>query len=126
MTTQPLTLTEQRCSHGSSGPVFGFLAQWTLVNGDDGEVTSANLIPWLDRTFQVDGTFAGATVVIEGSNDGVNYYTLTDPQGVPLSFTSADIKQVLEVVMGMRPRVSGGTGATAINVTGFFRRTFQT
>jgi hypothetical protein len=70
---------------------------------------------YTDRSFQVSGSFGGATVVIEGSNDGVNYFTLRDPFAVPLSFTAPDLREVTEMALWMRPRVIGGAG-TAVDV----------
>lgn len=125
-------ITPQKCASGFGGPVFGFHFDWAgLANGDTGApaagtLTASDYIPWLDRTFQVTGTFGvGGTVVIEGTNDGTNWATLTSPNGVPLSFTAAGIGQVTEVVMQMRPRVTGGDGTTSLNVNAFYRRTFS-
>ena len=79
------------------------------------------LTDYADRTVQVDGTFGGATIVWEGSNDGTNYFTLSDPNGVALSFTAAGLKQVVESCLYQRPKVTGGSGA-AINATVLVRR----
>lgn len=65
---------------------------------------------YADRSVQVVGTFNAGTVVVEGSNDGVNWSTLTDPQGNNASFTAAKIEQLQELTRYMRPRVSAGTG----------------
>jgi len=76
-----------------------------------------------DRTVQVQGTFGvGGTVVIEGSLDNVNWFTLRDPTGASLSFTSAGLKTVLENVVELRPRVTGGDGTTQITVIMAVRR----
>lgn len=126
MTVQTYTATAYKCAQGIGAPTFGYLVTWaSMANGDSGTPTDQNLMPWLDRTFQITGTFgSGGTVLIEGTNDLVNYYTLTDPQGNALSVTTAGIHQVTEVVVAMRPRVSAGDGTTAIVVTGFFRSTY--
>jgi hypothetical protein len=63
---------------------------------------------WGDRCVQVTGTFNAGTVVIEGSNDGLNFVTLTDPQGTSISKTAAFIEQVSELTRFIRPRVSAG------------------
>jgi hypothetical protein len=131
MTVQIPTIVPQACSSGIQAPVFGYQIVWpTMANGDSGAPglspgpSAIDLIPWLDRTFQVEGTFGvGGTLLVEGSNDGVHWETLTNPQGTPISITAAGIWQVTEVVMQMRPRVSGGDGSTALNVTAFYRRT---
>lgn len=99
-------------------------AQWTgLLNTDDGvplEQPSSN-----DRSVQVTGTFgSGGTVVIEGSNDGTNYQTLTDPQGNALSVTAARLKQISELTRFIRPRVTGGDGTTNLTVTMLIRRPY--
>lgn len=87
-----------------------------MANGDDG--VRAELANFADRSVQVSGTFGtGGAVVIEGSIDGVNYATLTDPQGNALSITEAKIESIAEVVRYVRPRVPSGDGTTALTVT---------
>lgn len=127
MTVQPYTDTPQQASLGFTAPLFGHVIAWApMGQGDSGQPTSSDLILWLDRTFQVDGNFgAGGTLVIEGTNDGVIYHTLHDPQGNLLALTQAGISQVTEVVLLMRPRVTAGDGTTSLTVTGFFRRSFN-
>jgi len=95
---------------------------WTaLANGDTGapfEIPGA-----ADRSVQIGGTFgAGGTCVIEGSNDGVTYFTLNNIQGTALSATSAALKGVAEITRYIRPRVSAGDGTTSITVTLLARR----
>jgi hypothetical protein len=77
-----------------------------------------------DRSVQVTGNFgAGASLVWEGSNSlneaGAVYFTLTDPQGNPLTFTTARLEQVTEYTRWVRPRVIGGDAATALTVNLF-------
>jgi hypothetical protein len=88
----------------------GRLYQWVLASGDDGEPIEA--VEFADRSVQVAGTFGGGAVVIEGSNDSSAYATLTDPQGNDLSIVSAKVEMVTEVTRLIRPRVSGGAGAS--------------
>lgn len=77
---------------------------------------SAAFARYSDRSVQVTGTFGGATVTIEGSNDGVNFFTLVDPQGNNLSFVTAKLEAILELCIWIRPKVTGGDGTTSINV----------
>lgn len=84
-----------------------------LATGDTGQPLQGP--GFTDASYQVGGTFGGATVIIEGSNDGTNYITLVDPFNVALSFTAAALAQVLPICLWIRPRISGGSGA-AINV----------
>lgn len=97
-----------------------------MANSDVGLSTPASVSLYADRSVQVEGTFgAGGTVLIEGSNDGTNWRTLTDPLGNALSITTAGIKQVTEAVAQMRPRVSAGDGTTSLTVTIFMRRSLR-
>jgi hypothetical protein len=96
--------------------------QWTpLLNGDSG--SPYPMTGFADRSVQIGGTFGtGGTVLIEGSNDGTNYATLNDPQGVAISKTSAALAAVAPISKLIRPRVSAGDGTTSITVTLLARR----
>lgn len=93
------------------------LVTWTgLLNGDDGAPYEGG--DWGDRTVQFAGTFgAGGTIVLEGSNDGTTYFTLTDPQSTAISKTAAGLEQVVELPRYMRPRVTAGDGSTSLVCT---------
>lgn len=94
--------------------------QWTALKGDTLDtglpVESAQLA---DRSVHIEGALGtGGVVVIEGSNDGVNFVTLTDPLGNALSFNAVGrIKTIMEAVAYIRPRVSAGDAATSFTVT---------
>lgn len=93
-----------------------------LANGDDGAPYEAPVLA--DRAAQVVGTFGtGGTLLLEGTIDGSNWATLTDPQGNALSFTAAKIEQVMELVVAVRPRVSAGDGDTALTVSMLLKET---
>lgn len=80
-----------------------------LLNGDTGE--RVNLTDFPDRTVQFTGTFGAAgTVNFEGTNDGVNWVALTNPQGNALSKTGAALESVTETPRYVRPSVTGGAG----------------
>ena len=75
-------------------------------------------------TFQVNGTFGvGGVVVVEGSNNGVNWYTLNDQANLAVSFSAAGLKTVRDVPLYMRPRVSAGDGSTSVTVVAAFQKT---
>lgn len=67
-----------------------------------------------DISLQVLGTFGGATIVWQGSNDGTTWVTLIDMQGSNLSHTAAAFKTLRDVPRYIRPSVTGGTG---VNLT---------
>lgn len=88
-----------------------------MLNGDS--TAPMSFVQWADKSIQVAGTFgSGGNVVIEGSNDGTNYSTLTNPQGASLAtITSAGIFQVVEITRFTRARITAGDGTTAITIT---------
>jgi len=78
----------------------------------------APLVSLAVSSVQVSGTFGGATVVLQGSNDGVTYATLKDQQGNNLSFTSAGYAEFSSGAAFIKPSISGGTGDSLnINVS---------
>lgn len=87
---------------------------WTgLDDGESGEAFSA--FAAADRSVQVTGTVVAC--VFEGSNDPDpatgTWFTLTDPQGNPLSFSSPRLEQISEYTRWLRPRgTAGGSGMT--------------
>lgn len=93
-----------------------YLNEWgNLANGDSGNPDSIPNNP--DKTVSVSGTFgSGGTVVMEGSNDGVNYYTVKDPQGTLISFTAAGSAAIQENHRFIRPRVTAGDATTDIDI----------
>lgn len=69
-----------------------------------------------DGSLQVEGTFAGATVILEGTNDGTNWFPLDDKQGTPISLTAAGLEAMGPRPWKVRASTSGG-GGSAINAT---------
>jgi hypothetical protein len=91
-----------------------------LATNDTGSPEEFSRFPMM--SVQFGGTFGGATVVLEGSDDGVTYFTMTgeNPAGgadALISATSATRFDITNVVARyLRPRISGGSGV-AIDVT---------
>lgn len=94
------------------------LVTWSgLLNTDVG--SAIQLAHFGDRTVQVTGTFGGGTMTFQGSNDGTNWASLTDPQGNAIAKTAAGLEAVLELPRYVRPSVAGGDGTTDLVVTMF-------
>ena len=92
-----------------------------MQNGDSGEPFV--IASYADRSVQVVGTFgASGSVAIRGSNDGVNYNSLTDPQGNDIAFNSSKIEAVTELVQSIRPEVVSGDGSTSVTVVMLVRK----
>lgn len=90
------------------------LVVWTGLDADDsGEPVQLPDFP--DKTVTIEGTFSvGGSCTLQGSNDGTNYYSLTDPQGNAITKTAAGIELVTENPKYIRPLVTAGDGSTAI------------
>lgn len=74
-------------------------------------------VPGGSKTVQVTGTFDGATVLIQGSNDGTTFATLKDPNGNAVSFTAAGLKSIQDDVLWIRPSHSGGTATESLTIS---------
>jgi len=87
--------------------------KWTPLTNTNVDGGAFGMADFQDRTIQVLGTFGGATVTIQGSNDdGTTWATLTDPLGNNLAFTAAGIKSITELPQYIRPLLSGGSGSS--------------
>lgn len=109
-------------SYGPNNQRNGVLVVWSaLANGDDG--TPWEHADYGDRTVHFTGTFgAGGSVTFQGSNDGTNWFALTDPQGNAITKTAAGIEVVSENPRFVRPIVTAGDGTTALVATMWGRR----
>lgn len=94
-----------------------------LAAGETGD--AVEFVSYVDRSFQVTGTFGGASIVLEGSNNGTDYEILNDPQGNQISLSAHGLKQVEEVTRYVHPRVVGGDGTTNLAVNLLARRHSQ-
>lgn len=93
-------------------PGATYLHTWQLTTADATGDSISN--PGAsDRSVQfVANTAGAATAILEGSNDDVIFFTLTDGQGNAISFTASGGEMVAENVLFYRVRLStGGSGA---------------
>lgn len=86
-----------------------FQVQWTPCTEND-TCAAVRLPEYADRSFQVEGTFGGATVLLKGSNDNSTFEGLRDPSHTAISMTSAGLQAVLENTIYTQPTYSGGSG----------------
>ena len=97
-------------------------AIWTITTaGIDG--VPIQYPEYADRTFQCSGTWGAATLAIQGSNDNVTYFTLSNAAGATAAtFTADGMKSVIELPRFIKPILTAvGAGAT-ITVTLVARR----
>lgn len=87
---------------------------YTLTTADPNG-TAFMAADYLHKSIQADGTFGAATVVLDGSNDGVNFYPLTNKAGTAIALTAAGLSESAIAVMYVRPRLSVvGVGASVV------------
>lgn len=120
MTATTITPVVNRAVGGANSVMT---ATWTGIgDSDNGSNAAIGMADWADRSLQVAGTFAGATVTVQGSNDGANWATLRDTNQNPLTLTSADIRQINELTLYLRLTSGSGGGTANINAVLFGHR----
>ena len=99
-------------NHKTDGPVStAHMVTWTAIATGDTIVEYA--IPeeyGVVGCSQITGTFGGATVAIQVSNDATTWFNLVDLQGVEISATANDFADFTTAAVYIRPAISGGTG----------------
>lgn len=93
-----------------------YMAVWASMGAADTGASVA-LGGGYDRSVQIAGTFDGATVTLQGSNDGSNWATLTDPQGNGIAVTAATIEAVTELTRYVRAITTGGGASSSLTVS---------
>ena len=68
----------------------------------------------LAGSVQVTGTFGGATITLQVSNDGTNYVTLKDGIGNDITFSAAGMREFSTAALYLKPTSSGGTADNVI------------
>lgn len=101
-----------------SGDKSAMQALWTLVT-ESNTLGPVYMPAYTARSISFEGTFGGATAVINGSNDGTNYSGLNNLQGSAVSKTSAAIVQIQESTIYYQPAISGGS-SQSMTVTMLF------
>jgi hypothetical protein len=96
------------------------LAWSSIVTGDTIESYGITAQAGVAGAVQFSGTFGGATIALQGSNDGTTFYTLEDLQGTAISGTAAGYFEFTTAALYLRPSISGGSG-NAVNVIAMLR-----
>lgn len=117
MATAAYTATQPSLGDGSLN-----LYSWALTTANpDGAPIQAP--EWADRTWQATGTFGGATVAFQGSNDNVTWFSLTNAAGAAaVALTAAGGASTVELPLYVRPNLTTVGSGAAISVTLLARR----
>jgi hypothetical protein len=91
---------------------------WSEIGqSDDGGAVEINGNA-VDFVVQAAGDFSGgATVALQGSNNGTNWTALNDMSGVAIALGEDEIAGVAVVPVLVRPVANSGDGSTDIDVT---------
>lgn len=98
-----------------------YLVTWEALTNVETSGTAVQGYGYADRSIQVVGTFNGATVTIQGSNDGTNWVSMTDVLGNAISMTTAGLKQIVEITRYIRPSVTSAGASTDVDVLMFMK-----
>lgn len=100
----------------NAGKTESVNAQWTPLVGTADTAAALKTANYLTKSVQVVGTFSGATVAIQGSNDGSNWVQLTDQANAALTCTAACLKTIQQSPLYVRPVVTGTVSAASLTV----------
>jgi hypothetical protein len=85
---------------------------WVLLSADPDGVPVA-MPEWADKTFEINGTFGGATCEIQGSNGGAFQQLHKASAGTGTTYTAAGIDAIIENPLFVKPILTTvGAGAT--------------
>lgn len=90
------------------------VAVWTGVTEAD-TCVAVSFPDLTDRSVHVSGTFGGASVAIQGSNNnGASFVAMNDPGGTVIAITSEKIKAILENSEQIKPAITGGSSQALV------------
>ena len=100
-----------RVTNPGSGNSGITLISWTTLTEDDtAQDVIVNGTGPIACALQVTGTFGGATVVLQGSNDGTTWATLADVLGSTSGLAAAGVAEYSTSAVYTRVAATGGTG----------------
>ena len=82
-----------------------------LAPGDTGNAYLVRNRYGFVGSVQISGTFGGATVALEQSNNGTTWFAAEDPVGAAISATANSIWEISLAAAYLRPTITGGTGS---------------
>lgn len=94
---------------GSVGSGVYKLFWETLTENDTAQEYQPQKTAAAIGSMYVTGTFGGATVALQGSNDGTNYVALKDTTGTAIGLTAAGAVEFDTAMRYIRPSASGGS-----------------
>lgn len=97
------------------------LASWAITTANlDG--LKVEFGQWADRCFTASGTWGGATLAIQGSNDGTNWMTLNIASSGTATASADKAMQIVETPRYVRPYLTTAGSGAVITVMMLARR----
>lgn len=84
---------------------------WSNIAGGD-EGAAVKVANWTKKSVMFTGTYNGASGTIQGSNDGTNYFIISNEQGIAVSSTAVGLQTVGTNPLYIKPVFTGATSAT--------------
>ena len=100
----------------------------TISPNTDGPISTAQVVNWTGIStgdtinsyaipdefgaigcVQITGTFGGATITLQVSNDGTTWFNLTDLQGAGISATANKFADFTTAAIYIRPAITAGS-----------------
>jgi len=104
------TINETRSNGGAVGTE---IITWTpITEADVGRGVLVNGSSGAVGAMQINGTVGSATITLQGSNDGSNFYAITDPAGNDVALSAAGIVDFSTAAAYIRPATSGGSSSS--------------
>lgn len=111
--------TQAKVGDGTDDAIL-FTWALTTANADGAPVEYTQ---WADRGFSAVGTWGGATLTVEGSNDGTNWLPLSNAAGgTAATFTANGAKSIIEGLRFIRPNLTVPGAGAAVTVQALMRR----
>ena len=85
--------------------------EWSLENGDTATPANPTSSGPLGAAVEFSGTWGGATMKLQVSNDSVTWFDAVTPADVAISATSDAIFELSTGARYLRPVISGGSGS---------------
>lgn len=86
---------------------------WSGMNGGDSG-SAVKVANWTKKAVAFTGTWNSASATLQGSNDGTNYYVLTNEQGVAVSATANSMQTVGTNPLYIKPVMTGATSGSIV------------
>lgn len=107
----------------SDNGAFNTTVTWaTAATGDTFDPFVPGGSAALGGSIQASGTFGGATIGLQGSNDGSTWTALKDVAATTIALTAASMSEFSTAAKYIRPTISGGTGDAVVVIVNMVGR----